>query len=178
MNDPAVKVGLALSILLGGFLAAVALRPESSAPRAEAPSFSELAALRSRRYSERHVTGIAGKSVHPAASSQAADPGTDRIPTVLAPLDNPPQVPAIAPKYPGDGAPNSTVWGMPLIAPREKQAPRGSRTHKIEDGDTLPALAARYLGSADRAIEIFQANRDILSDPQLLPIGGELKIPQ
>jgi nucleoid-associated protein YgaU len=51
------------------------------------------------------------------------------------------------------------------------------QVHKIIDGDSLPALAERYLGDASRAKEIFEANRDVLTDFQLLPIGVELKIP-
>ncbi|MCE5266451.1 MAG: tail protein X [Planctomycetaceae bacterium] len=51
------------------------------------------------------------------------------------------------------------------------------RTHRIVDGDTLDALAERYLGSASREGEIFAANRDVLMDPKLLPIGAMLKIP-
>jgi hypothetical protein len=38
-------------------------------------------------------------------------------------------------------------------------------------------LAQHYLGAAARAGEIFDANRNILSNPELLPIGVELKIP-
>ena len=52
-----------------------------------------------------------------------------------------------------------------------------ARTHRIVDGDTLATLAQRYLGSSARAQEIFDANRNVLSDPKLLPIGAELKIP-
>jgi hypothetical protein len=51
------------------------------------------------------------------------------------------------------------------------------RTHKIVDGDTLTALADRYLGSPDRYLEIYEANRDQLPTPELLPIGIELTIP-
>ena len=50
-------------------------------------------------------------------------------------------------------------------------------THRIVDGDSLADLAERYLGSASRASEIFDANRDVLISPQLLPIGAELKMP-
>ena len=50
-------------------------------------------------------------------------------------------------------------------------------THTVVDGDTLPALAERYLGASDRANELFEANRQTLTDPSLLPIGVELKIP-
>jgi len=54
---------------------------------------------------------------------------------------------------------------------------RSPRTHKIQDGDTLSKLAARYLGSSDRCLEIYELNRGVLSNPDLLPIGVELKIP-
>ena len=52
-----------------------------------------------------------------------------------------------------------------------------ARTHRIVDGDTLADLAQRYFGSAADAQRLFDANRDVLSDPRLLPIGVELKIP-
>jgi LysM domain len=49
--------------------------------------------------------------------------------------------------------------------------------HKIADGDTLSKLAATYLDGSDRYLEIFELNRDVLTSPDLLPIGRELKIP-
>jgi nucleoid-associated protein YgaU len=57
-------------------------------------------------------------------------------------------------------------------------AAESTATHKIGDGDTLSGLAARYLGRADRYLEIYNANRDVLRSPDLLPIGKVLKIPQ
>ena len=55
--------------------------------------------------------------------------------------------------------------------------PAGSTLHKIVDGDTLSRLATEYLGRADRYLEIYELNRDVLSNPDLLPIGATLKIP-
>ena len=49
--------------------------------------------------------------------------------------------------------------------------------HRIVDGDTLSKLAERYLGHGERYLEIFELNRDVLSSPDLLPIGAVLKIP-
>jgi nucleoid-associated protein YgaU len=49
--------------------------------------------------------------------------------------------------------------------------------HKVADGDTLAQLAQHYLGSADRWRELYEYNRDVLADPELLPIGAELRIP-
>jgi nucleoid-associated protein YgaU len=51
------------------------------------------------------------------------------------------------------------------------------RTHIVVDGDSLAKLAGRYLDDPHRADEIYQLNRDLLSDPELLPIGVELTIP-
>ncbi|HZZ72176.1 MAG TPA: hypothetical protein VFE24_07975 [Pirellulales bacterium] len=49
--------------------------------------------------------------------------------------------------------------------------------HVVADGDTLSKLAADYLGSASRRLEIFNANRAVLKDPEILPIGVEIMIP-
>ncbi|MEX2114956.1 MAG: LysM peptidoglycan-binding domain-containing protein, partial [Pirellulales bacterium] len=50
--------------------------------------------------------------------------------------------------------------------------------HRIADGDTLSKLAQQYLGRGDRYLEIYDRNRDVLSNPDLLPIGVVLKIPR
>jgi nucleoid-associated protein YgaU len=49
--------------------------------------------------------------------------------------------------------------------------------HIVRNGDTLEKLAERYLGDADRALELFDLNRDQLANPHLLPIDAELRIP-
>jgi len=51
------------------------------------------------------------------------------------------------------------------------------RIHKVRDGDTLSYIAEKYLGRSDRYLDVFEFNRDVLSDPDVLPIGAELKIP-
>ncbi len=65
-----------------------------------------------------------------------------------------------------------------LGPPRAMSTPRQPiRVHTIVDGDSLPGLAQRYLGGADRYLEIYQFNRRVLSNPDLLPIGTEIRIP-
>ncbi|MCC9604804.1 hypothetical protein LOC68_26175 [Blastopirellula sp. JC732] len=51
------------------------------------------------------------------------------------------------------------------------------RRHRLVDGDTLPKLAERYLGRADLSWAIYEANRGVLSDPDLLPLKVEITIP-
>lgn len=65
---------------------------------------------------------------------------------------------------------------VPAIAATKKPQPTRTVEHRIVDGDTLPALAQRYLGSSARFREIFDANRDQLPSPDLLPIGVVLRI--
>jgi nucleoid-associated protein YgaU len=180
MNDPAVKLALAISIVLGGILTAIAFRYDSSAPKQDAPSWSDLTAIENNIAQEQAViqrknAGPAAHSLQPSSAGNAAS----RRPASLDPLDNPPVVPKLASRYPGDSIENASGMGAGLVPVANfHRAESGSRVHKIVDGDTLPALATKYLGSADRAMEIFQANREALSDPELLPIGVELKIPE
>jgi nucleoid-associated protein YgaU len=58
-----------------------------------------------------------------------------------------------------------------------EDAENGPRTHVIVDGDSLQKLAGRYLNDPNRSGEIFELNRELLTNPELLPIGAELKIP-
>jgi nucleoid-associated protein YgaU len=63
-------------------------------------------------------------------------------------------------------------------APTNSQpAWRPELIHIVANGDTLEKLAKRYLNDAGRALEIFDLNRDQLSNPHLLPIGVELRVP-
>jgi nucleoid-associated protein YgaU len=96
--------------------------------------------------------------------------------TVVAPVEKRERPPAMSPNYPEPVRPTASHWklSMEMMLP----VPKASQTHIVVDGDTLAALAQRYLRSASRANEIFEANRDVLRDPALLPIGVELKIPQ
>lgn len=50
-------------------------------------------------------------------------------------------------------------------------------THVIEEGDSLSALAKRYLGDETRAGDIFDSNRNILAQPDRLPAGQLLRLP-
>jgi phage tail protein X len=55
--------------------------------------------------------------------------------------------------------------------------PAAERSHTVRDGDTLSTLAERYYGDAGRYREILEANREVLSAADLLPIGARLRIP-
>jgi nucleoid-associated protein YgaU len=59
--------------------------------------------------------------------------------------------------------------------PTEKQT---QVTYTVKSGDTLSKIAREFLGDANAYMEIFNANRDQLSDPNLIKPGQVLKIPQ
>ena len=51
-------------------------------------------------------------------------------------------------------------------------------TYTVKSGDTLSKIAKELLGDANAYPEIFNANRDQLSDPDKIKPGQVLKIPQ
>lgn len=53
----------------------------------------------------------------------------------------------------------------------------GMQTHQVRPGDTLTGIASRYLGSSQRYMEIYEANRDVLRTPNDLRAGMSLRIP-
>ena|SRR5688572_23641990 len=76
---------------------------------------------------------------------------------------------------------------MPKTAPSQPQSPGTTQsagtttapaTYTVKSGDTLSAIAQRFLGNAGDYMEIFNANRDQLNDPDKIKPGQVLKIPQ
>jgi nucleoid-associated protein YgaU len=49
--------------------------------------------------------------------------------------------------------------------------------HTVVSGDTLSKIAKVHLDNANRYMEIFNLNKDILSDPNKIQVGQQLKIP-
>ena len=51
-------------------------------------------------------------------------------------------------------------------------------TYTVQAGDTLSGIAKKFYGNANDYMEIFNANRDQLTDPDKIKPGQVLKIPQ
>lgn len=59
---------------------------------------------------------------------------------------------------------------------KEKQ---DQKTHVVEAGDTLTALATKYYGDAGKYLAIYEANKEVIGDdPDLIKEGQELVIPK
>ncbi len=52
------------------------------------------------------------------------------------------------------------------------------KVHTVRDRDTLQSISREYFGTADRYLDIYLLNRNLLSDPAHLPANIELRIPQ
>ena len=82
-------------------------------------------------------------------------------------------------------------WDKDVVADIKVNAPAAQRapttasagatptvTYTVQSGDTLSAIAKKFLGNANDYMDIFNANRDQLTDPDKIKPGQVLKIPQ
>lgn len=77
------------------------------------------------------------------------------------------------------------IQGVEKIVADDLRAPEPKPEEPVEEvefyeivsGDTLGAIAKRYYGNASKYTKIFEANRDILSDPNKIYPGQKIRIP-
>ncbi len=72
------------------------------------------------------------------------------------------------------------VQGVAGVSADQMQAP--PQTGKVEyyviqSGDTLSAIAKKFLGNASAYPKIFEANREVIKDPNLIYPGQKIRIP-
>jgi LysM repeat protein len=63
-------------------------------------------------------------------------------------------------------------------APNVGSGSSGHRSYTVKAGDTLSKIAKEMLGSSGAYMDIFNANRDQLTDPDMIKPGQVLKIPE
>ena len=49
--------------------------------------------------------------------------------------------------------------------------------HVISSGETLWGISSTYLGAGNRYMEIFEANREVILDPDKIFVGQKIRIP-
>ena len=68
-----------------------------------------------------------------------------------------------------------SVMGEALVAPEPVVEPE---YYVIESGDTLWAIASKFLGNGSKYPEIFEANREVIEDPDKIFVGQKIRIPK
>ena len=56
--------------------------------------------------------------------------------------------------------------------------PASGRSHTVVKGDTLSKLAKQYYGDASQWKRIYDANKDVIKNPDLIYPGQTFKIPE
>lgn len=82
-------------------------------------------------------------------------------------------IPQIAPAN-TDKAPTKTPTPK---RPTDKKKNKSSKTHIVKSGDTLMGLAKRYYGNSNEYKKIYNANKNLIKNPNLIKDGWKLVIP-
>ncbi len=114
------------------------------------------------------VVAVAGCQEDPEPVSQV--PGPAAYESAYTPMDPVAIDPAgaQAPSAYDPAAPGGAAAGVPSVAP-------AARTYRIQEGDTLWAIATRVYGDGQRWVDIAQANPSL--DPAKMRVGAEIVLP-
>jgi len=72
---------------------------------------------------------------------------------------------------------SNVTSGSSSTAPAPAPAKPAARTYTVVAGDNLSKIAKNFYGDANKWKKIFEANRDIIKNPDLIKPGQTLKIP-
>lgn len=116
----------------------------------------------------------------------------DRPPQDQPPGFNPPSeakpTPEAQPSQPSPSAqptpeaqPSSSTQSAPEAQPAPKAQPSPApnrKTYTVQDGDTLSGIAQRAYGNASAWPKIFEANQNVLGNPDVIFPGTEIVLPE
>ena len=113
----------------------------------------------------------------PPVAIGAAGPGPDLSAAYRSTLAVPPP-PLIDGQRPPPVAVGWTARFSREPQQRRELQPPPAASYRVRDGDDLTSIASRFYGTPAAASLIWQANRGLLADPAVLPIGVELVLPR
>jgi len=199
-----MKIGMALGLALVGIVGALFFRREPEVKDKETPPPLQNAEELDREIAGKakapYIKGLeefdnaAAPVPPPSGPASKPDEAKPRDPAVRKPAPEPiqplktdvanGQVPAHNRDWEPTGPSGSTGSGATgkKAGENQKSSPAGTnvgtnRTHVIQPGETLSALASRYLGSSARYNEIYEANRNVLRSPNDVREGLSIVIP-
>jgi len=142
-------------------------------------ALSEMSGLRIKGLDARvegKVVTLTGEAPDKAAKAKAMQVFNELVETEntinMLRIAEAPAPAAVAPTAaPTAAAPTATAPAATASA-----AP-AQRIHEVVKGDTLSAIAKKYYGKASEYPKIFEANQDVLRDPDHIHPGQKLRIP-
>ena len=69
-------------------------------------------------------------------------------------------------------------WENEIVANIQAERTDAFGVYTVASGDTLSKIAKQYLGDSKRYMEIFNANKGTLTDPDKIKVGQTLTIPK
>jgi nucleoid-associated protein YgaU len=72
---------------------------------------------------------------------------------------------------------NDVISGSSSTAPAARESASQARTYVVAPGDSLSKIAQREYGNANEWRRIYDANRDIIKNPDLIYPGQTLRLP-
>jgi nucleoid-associated protein YgaU len=76
---------------------------------------------------------------------------------------------------------SDVVSGSSSTAPSPTGSPTGAATGRmyiVQPGDSLSKIAKKFYGKANAWNRIFEANKDVIKNPDLIQPGWKLQIPE
>ena len=78
---------------------------------------------------------------------------------------------------PDDKQPKADFSDVEGGAPRPRR-PSGGRTYTVVKGDSLSKIAKQFYGNASQWKRIYEANKDVIKNPDLIYPGQTFTIPE
>jgi len=72
---------------------------------------------------------------------------------------------------------SNVTSGGSTTDPAKQAKPGSGRSYTVQKGDTLSRIAEHFYGSASKWRVIYEANRDLIKDPDLIYPGQTFTIP-
>lgn len=69
------------------------------------------------------------------------------------------------------------IVGDIKVSPQAAAVGTSGKTYTVQPGDTLSGIAKKHLGDGNAYMQIFNANKDQLTDPDQIKPGQVLRIP-
>jgi len=163
-----LKIGLMVGLgLAAGAVVWVATRPSMSPEarmRQDQQAAPPVQSAPPQEPNEQHAVSVIPRSPEPNLPPQQP------VPPAAPPVETPSREPVVAADKPAENVPDSTVH-------EQTEKIEAQKFYIVRRGDTLSKISVTYYGSAGQWRKIFEANKQIIANPDKLTPGQKLIIP-